>query len=307
MHVRLNYVVLIAAVIAAPIAIGLSLSPASSAGSFVTSLAALLALALLLPQEWQRDRRAAAVFLFGVSFVVMTSAGTSWVIGDERKTVALAVGLIALLSTVAFGVFWWREYRFVDLLPSWLDGTFPEASMFEEDGVQWAFGRGVGPDEAPDVQFHLQNNVDAARTVELRLLEESGVLSRSGALLLPAPFAVELPPRAHATVTLPLAWAPLHKAKKVQLYFFVDARGAAAPRNRRQRGPRGPRPTSKWIVVLGPLAGHFTLQRGGIHLVLQRPAQPAPPAGPLQGRLELLERPALVPQYGARLTGVTPR
>jgi len=292
-NVRLNYVVLIAALIFGPIAVGLTVGPKGDVGSFVGSLAAMTALAVLLPFEWRRDRRAAATFLLAVSTVLLAVGGSAWAIGDGGA-VALAGAFVALAFASWFGSVLWREYRFKDLLPSWLDEQLPGAPMFEDDGVQWTFRRSESPDEAPEVQVHLQNNIEAPRTVSLRLKDESGFAMRSGALLLPGTLDVQLPPRAHAIVSLPFRWHPRHTAKKVQLYCFVNASGPPAPRNRRRLGPPGPRPTPTWLVVLGPLAGHFTLNRGGVHVAVERPARPEPPTGPLLGRVELLEQPALV-------------
>jgi hypothetical protein len=293
-NIRSNYVILITALVAAPIGIANAVRPDAGLPSVVTSLAAIVALGTLLPHEWKRDRRAAAALLLVVAMLVLMVSATSWVIAG-RAMVALGIAICALLSVSYLALVLWREYSLVDLLPSWLDQQFPGSAMFEDDGVQWTLDRSTAPDEAPLVQVHLQNNIEATRTVELRLLDESGFAMRSGALLLPRTFALELTARAHATIVLPFRWHPQHTAKKVRLYCFVSAKGPAAPRNRRLRAQPGPRPTPKWLVVLGPLGGHIVTRRGGVHLVLERPARPAPPTGPLLGRAILLERPALVP------------
>lgn len=258
------------------------------------SIAAVAALATLGPYEWKRDRRAAALALLLLSVVILLCMSVWWT-AKGQPPIALAVILSALVAAVWLGVVLWREHKFEDLLPSWLNQKFPDAAMFEDDGVQWTLVRGAAPPEVPELLVHLQNNIEAPRTVELRLRDEFGFFLRSGALRLPGPSVVELAPRAHAIVALPFRWDPGQRAKKVRLYCFVSAKGPLAPRNRRKRAEPGPRPVARWAAVLAPLTGFIVTRRGGVYLMFERPAQPALPRGPLLARVDLLERPVLVP------------
>jgi hypothetical protein len=199
----------------------------------------------------------------------------------EVSGVALGLTLLFVGACAGFARVLWQEHKFQDLLPSWLDEHFRDGPMFEDDGVQWVFARGNGPETAPDVEVFLQNNIDAVRIVEVTLRDEAGFLLRQGALVVPDLPEIELQPRARATATIPCRWEPSRNSKKVRLYCVLRAKGPPGPRNRKQRASAGPVPTPKWLAFLAPLGGVFIWRRGGVFLTLYRPASVEPSSVPV--------------------------
>jgi hypothetical protein len=65
-----------------------------------------------------------------------------------------------------------------------------------------------------------------------------------------------------------------------RVYATVDAKGPPGPRNRGWRAPAGPRPLSKWLVVLGPLGGVFVWRRGGVFVTVSSSGGGAQGHGP---------------------------
>jgi hypothetical protein len=236
--------------------------------STVVSALCAMSLGLLYPYEWRRDRRAAAMFGFVIVATGLVIA-VSVAVQMGASPVVVGAAVASFMSALGLGRVIWQEYRFEDRLPSWLDERFPDALAFEDDGVQWL----VEAADTNPIRVHvfLQNNVDAVRCVSVRLKDESGFALRSGALSLPEVSAIELPPRARATLTVSCRWNSANTSGKARLYCFVRASGPPGPRNRRQRKTPGPKPIPTWLVLLGPLGGIFIWRRGGVFLTLVRP------------------------------------
>ena len=272
MKVRLTYVLMTLAIFAviiagaAVVSVGVAESPVAT----TVCVVCLLVSAILLRYEWARDRRAAA--MYGFFFTAATSIACASVVAmfvGSAQWIAAAAGVCALGAAAWLGVVLWRERRLDDLLPDWLLAEFPDGPIFEDDGVQWCVqSEGSDLSEGVTVRVYLQNNIEATREVNIRLRDESGMLSRSGRITCSRIDPLRLPARAHAIVRVSVSAASKHRIKALRLYTSVDASGPPARRNRRLRAEPGPRPTPKWLVVLGPLAGAFTLSRGGVFLSL---------------------------------------
>jgi len=230
-----------------------------------------LTVAVLLVREWTRDRYVTAVFLLVMlSLPCFAMLATAVLFTGSARLTALIACAMLLVPVLCLVHVVWNKRHLVDLLPNWLLTRFAREDIFEDDGVAWALEHS-GNDVAKGchISVYLQNNIEAERTVYLRVWDESGFWLRPGKIRIPDLSPVTLLPRAHAVITLIVVPATNEVRKKIRIYAAVDAHGAAATRNRGWRARPGPRPISKWLVVLGPIAGELIRERGGVFLTVE--------------------------------------
>lgn len=271
MNVRLVYVPLTIAYLA----LFLTLVPLLGSPRFSSGWGALLGISLLvaLPltySEWRRNRRSLAMLLLILLVVPFVSALGVTTFYQEALLEAVLVATVIAASFVFLGRVLWLEATLKDRLPNRISEQFLDEDTFEDDGVQWAV-QVTGNDAATplDAIVHLQNNVDADRVVTIRLKAQTPFVGGGGTLRF-APIApVNLPGAAEATVTIPFVASDTRQRKRIDAFVFVSAKGPPGTRNRRQRVGPGPRPVSRWLVLLAPLAGHLIFQRGGMRIALR--------------------------------------
>jgi hypothetical protein len=189
---------------------------------------------------------------------------------QEALLEAVLVATVIAAAFVFLGRVLWIEATLKDRLPNRISEQFLDEDTFEDDGVQWAV-QVTGHDAATplDAIVHLQNNVDAERVVSIRLKPQTPFMGGAETLRI-APIApVTLPGAAEATVRIPFVASDTRPQKRIDAFVFVTAKGPPGTRNRRQRVGPGPRPVSRWLVLLAPLAGHFIFQRGGMRIALR--------------------------------------
>jgi len=230
-----------------------------------------LTVAVLLAREWTRDRYVTAVFLLVMlSLPCFAMLATAVLFSGPARLTALIVCAVLLVPVLFLARVVWQERHLVDLLPNWLLTRFARKDIFEDDGVAWTLEHsGTDVAEGCHISIYLQNNIEAERTVHLRLWDESGFWQRPGKIRFPELRPITLLPRAHAIITVSVAPATDEVLKKIRIYAALDAHGAAAARNRGWRARPGPRPISKLLVVLGPIAGEIIRERGGVFLAVE--------------------------------------
>lgn len=270
-HVRFAYIPLTIAYLA----FFLTLVPLLGAAHFTSGWAVMLGVSLLVAvpitiHQWRRNRRAMAMYLLVLLVIPLVSAIGVMTFHEEALGAALSVVVVSTFCVLVLVRALWLEYHVDDRLPNHISEQFLDEETFEDDGVQWAV-QCTGNDAATPLHaiVHLQNNIDAHRTVTIRVRAETPFVGGSGTLRI-APIApVQLPPAAEATVTVPFVASETKPRKRIDAYVSVSAKGPPGERNRRQRVGPGPRPIPRWLVVLSPLAGHFIFQRGGMRIALR--------------------------------------
>lgn len=271
MNVRLVYVPLTVAYLG----LFLTLVPLLGSPPFSSGWGLLLGVSLLVAvpltfSEWRRSRRSTAMFLLVLLVIPFVSAVGVTTFYEEALLQAVLVATVIALAFAFLGHVLWLEMTLKDRIPNRISEQFLDEDTFEDDGVQWAV-QVTGNDAATPLEaiVHLQNNIDAERVVTIRLRAQTPFVG-GGETLRIAPIApVKLPGASEATVTIPFVASDTRPRKRIDAFVFVEAKGSPGTRNRRQRVGPGPRPVSRWLVLLAPLAGHLIFQRGGMRIALR--------------------------------------
>ncbi len=272
LHVRATYILLtIAYLVLFTALIPLLGEPQFTFSWFIAFAIALLIAAPLTHYEWRRSRRSMAMFSIVLLVIPLVSAAGVVVLFDDESRLPALLVVLSLFALLAFLItVLWREFRFEDRIPNHLLGRFLEEDNHEDDGVQWVV-ECTGNDAATPLVavLHLQNNIDAERTVTLAFRPETPFAGGRRSIRFAALDPVVLPAAAEATVHVPFVAAETRPRKKIDVYVCVSAKGPAGPRNRRQRVGPGPRPYSRWLVFFALFAGKFLFSRGGLRIPLR--------------------------------------
>ncbi len=263
-NVRGTYLIATIALFVASVCLLGVVTSALSETTLITLGVSALVAGVLLNYERRRDSLALALYAACVLPFVALVAGIIWRQADagpsQIAVATLAVSVAGFVACVAFVI---RERRKTDVVPNVLLQRVSPASVFESEGVQWAFAQGSSDLRRPStIQVLLQNCIDAPRRVRIRLTEESGTLRRRGGVRLPPIGDVELAAGEVVAVTVPVS-AGARESRCVDVYIELRASGPAGERLRVFRGRIASTRVSVVMQILGAFAGYF-LWGGGV-------------------------------------------
>jgi hypothetical protein len=228
--------------------------------------------ALLMLYEWRRDRAALAMYgafwssVVLVIVIVLVGEGAA---GDVVPQVIGFASVAALVLAACLRVIF-RERRRVDEAPDHMVERFGTAALLESEGVVWTIETSDAPAPLLGIAtIFVQNDVAAARRVQVETEDVHGLWNTRGALAVSAIPPLELAPGELASCRVAIA-AGAEPAELAHLYFTVRASGGAGRRVRKQRGRAASGRTTIPFQILAFVTGHL-VWGGGVRATLANP------------------------------------